>query len=100
MTQRSVIRSQSKLAVQAHALGSGVPAISAVLGAMAAVNILVHCPASGVIRFRGVCCFCLRKDDALVSHCVPGLGVGEREDDEECWGDGTFHVRRLLWAGE
>ncbi|WP_407307222.1 hypothetical protein [Desulfosporosinus sp. SB140] len=40
---------QSKLAVQATAMWSGVPAISAVHGAMAAVNILVHRPDLGSV---------------------------------------------------
>ncbi|WP_141694324.1 hypothetical protein [Desulfosporosinus sp. BG] len=35
------------------ALGSGVPAKSAILGALAAAHILVRCPVSGVGRFHG-----------------------------------------------
>ncbi|MDR3540048.1 MAG: hypothetical protein P4L69_03635 [Desulfosporosinus sp.] len=65
MTQRSVLTTQSKLTVQAPALGSGVPAKSAILGALAAVHILVHCPVSGVGRLNGSLLVCLRKDVAL-----------------------------------
>jgi hypothetical protein len=39
VTQRSVLTTQSKLTVQAPSLGSGVPAKSAILGALAAVHI-------------------------------------------------------------
>ncbi|WP_157998509.1 hypothetical protein [Desulfosporosinus sp. OT] len=51
---------------------------------------LVRCPVSGVGRFNGSLQFCLRKDLALVSHCVLGLGRGT-----DGLGDGTFHVHRL-----
>ena len=51
---------------------------------------LVRCPVSGGGRFNGSLLVCLRKDVALVSHCV--LGLGRRTDG---LGDGTFHVRRL-----
>jgi len=36
----------------------------------------VHCPVFGVGRLNGSLLGCLRKDVALVSHCVPGLGPG------------------------
>ena len=55
---------QSKLTVQAPAMGSGVPAICAVLGAMAAAHIPVRCPVSGVGRLNGSLLVCLRKDVA------------------------------------
>ena len=57
---------------------------------------------------------CLRKDVALVSHCVPGLGRSAEERGAvlceargrfRCflrhggWGDGTFHVHRLVAGG-
>ena len=91
MTQRSVLTTQSKLTVQTSAMGCGVPAKSAILqegliraktvssGALAAVYILVHCPVSGVGRLNGSLLICLRKDVALVSHCVPGLGRGDEK---------------------
>ncbi|WP_176716168.1 hypothetical protein [Desulfosporosinus sp. BG] len=40
---------------------------------------LVRCPVSGVGRLNGSLLVCLRKDVALVSHCVLGLGRGERK---------------------
>ncbi|WP_459927599.1 hypothetical protein [Desulfosporosinus burensis] len=43
-------------------------------GAVMARRDLVHCPVSGVGRLNGSLLFCLRKDVALVSHCVLGLG--------------------------
>jgi hypothetical protein len=89
------LTTQSKLTVQAPALGSGVPAKSAILGALAAVHIPVHCPVFGVGRLNGSLLFCLPKDVALVSHCVPGLGRGRRVGETIVWGDGTFHVHRL-----
>ncbi|EGW37885.1 hypothetical protein DOT_4293 [Desulfosporosinus sp. OT] len=55
---------------------------SAILGALAAAHVLVRCPVSGVGRFHGSLLFCLRKDLALVSYCVLGLGRGT-----EGWGD-------------
>ncbi|WP_139024226.1 hypothetical protein [Desulfosporosinus sp. OT] len=48
------------------------------LGALAAVHFLVHCPVFGVGRLNGSLLICLRKDVALVSHCVPGLGQGTK----------------------
>ncbi len=70
------LTTQSKLTVHAPAFGSGVPAISAVLGAMAAAHILVRCPVFGVGSLNGslLGCFCKRR--RAVSHCVWGL---ERE---------------------
>ena len=75
MTQRSVLTTQSKLTVQAPTSGSGVHptpesipfgiaasailstgdyrAKSAILGALSAVHILVHCPVFGVGRSNG-----------------------------------------------
>ncbi|MHB8073186.1 hypothetical protein [Desulfosporosinus fructosivorans] len=72
---------QSKLTVKAPTLGSGVPTICAVLGAMVAVHILVHCPVSGVGSFNGSLLFCFRKDIVLMSPCVPGWG--RRTKNEE-----------------
>ena len=66
VTQRSVLTTQSKLTVQALSLGSGVPAICAVLGAMAVAHILVRYPVSGVGRLNGSLLGYLRKDVALV----------------------------------
>ncbi|WP_407306773.1 hypothetical protein [Desulfosporosinus sp. SB140] len=45
----------------------------------------VHRPVSGVGRLNGSLLSCLRKDVALVSHCVSALRSGDDEDDEECW---------------
>ncbi|WP_407307188.1 hypothetical protein [Desulfosporosinus sp. SB140] len=44
-------------------------------GAMAAVNILVHCPVSGVGRLNGSLLSCLRKDVRACVTLRPGLGV-------------------------
>ena len=64
----------------------------------------MHCPVSGVGRLNGSLLFCFRKDVALVSHCVPGLGRGTEERKKtkkrknermNGLGDGTFHVHRL-----
>ena len=59
------LTTQSKLTVQAPALGSGVPVQSAVPGAWTAAHILVRCPVSGVGSLNGSLLGCLRKDVAL-----------------------------------
>ncbi|MDR3586450.1 MAG: hypothetical protein P4L59_14230 [Desulfosporosinus sp.] len=50
MTQPSVLKTQSKLTVQAPGFGERGSRQSAILGALAAVHILVHCPVFGVGR--------------------------------------------------
>ena len=52
------LTTQSKLTVQAPSLGTGVPAKSAVLGALGAAHILVRCPVFGVGRLNGSLLFC------------------------------------------
>ena len=47
-----VLTTQSKLACKLLPLGSGVPAICAVLGAMAVAHVLVHYPVSGVAYMK------------------------------------------------
>ncbi|MHB8075438.1 hypothetical protein [Desulfosporosinus fructosivorans] len=81
MTQRSVHTTQSKLTVQAPAVGCGVPAICAVLGAMAAAHILVRCPVSGVGSFNGSLLGCFRRDVALC-HTASRAWNGERRTCE------------------
>ncbi|WP_068966335.1 hypothetical protein [Desulfosporosinus sp. BG] len=95
MTQRSVPTTQSKLTVQAPAMGSGVPPKSAILGALAAAHVLVRCPVSGVGRFNGSLLFCLRRDVALVSHCVLRLGPGNGREKWEKREKGRFLSRML-----
>ncbi|WP_459927901.1 hypothetical protein [Desulfosporosinus burensis] len=63
------------------------------LARLAAVHIPVHCPVSGVGRLNGSLLFCLRKDVALVSHCVPGLGRGTGDGRRR---NGGFWGRRHI----
>jgi len=86
---------QSKLTVQAPAMGSGVPTICAVLGAMVAAHILVRCPVSGVGSLNGSLLGCFRKDVALC-HTASRAWNGERRTAAGV--DGTFHVHRLREA--
>jgi|GEM_PF-2070267 len=65
MTHRSVLTTQSKLSVQAPAMGSGVPGQSDIPVAWPAERIPALCPVSGVGRLNGSLLSCLRKDVAL-----------------------------------
>ncbi|SPF54962.1 conserved hypothetical protein [Candidatus Desulfosporosinus infrequens] len=81
-----MLTTRSKLTVQAPGFGERGARQSAILGALAAVHILVHCRVSGVGRLNGSLLGRLRKDVALVSRCVPVLGRGT---DTENTGKGT-----------
>jgi hypothetical protein len=63
-------------------MGNGVPAKCAVHGAVAAAHIPVRCPGLGSLS-RSLL-GCLRKDVALVSHCVPGLEWGTLRSGPAC----------------
>ncbi|WP_135378811.1 hypothetical protein [Desulfosporosinus sp. Sb-LF] len=65
-----------------------MPAKSAILGALAAVHVLVHCPVSGVGRLNGSLLGCLRKDVALC-HTASWAWVGTWGDEGRT-GDGPF----------
>ncbi|MCO1602688.1 hypothetical protein [Desulfosporosinus nitroreducens] len=45
---------------------------------------------------NGSLLFCLRKDVALVSHCV--LGLGTKDEGSVALGEGTFYVHLLAWS--
>ncbi|TGE32507.1 hypothetical protein [Desulfosporosinus sp. Sb-LF] len=104
MTQRSVPTTQSKLTVQATGFGERGSRQKRRPWRIGGSARPVHCPVAGVGRLNGSLLGCLRKDVALVSHCVLGLGredVGGRRTDGR-WTirvDGTFHVRRLVRVG-
>jgi len=72
---------QSKPTVQAPALGSGVPAQCAILGAWAVAHIPVRYPVSGVGSLNGSLLFCLRKDVALCDTASRAWDVGRRTTD-------------------
>ncbi|HEY8911500.1 MAG TPA: hypothetical protein VIM51_14670 [Desulfosporosinus sp.] len=60
-----------------------MPGQCAVLGAWPAAYVLVRRPVSGVGRLNGSLLGCLRKDVALVRHCVLGLGRGTKARKHE-----------------
>ena len=86
------LTTQCKLTVPAPAMRCGVPAKSAILGALAAAHILVRCPVFGVGRFHGVCYSAYVKTSRSC-HTASWAGVGERT------GEGTVLACILACIG-
>ncbi|WP_141694287.1 hypothetical protein [Desulfosporosinus sp. BG] len=76
---------QSKLTVQAPSIGERGPRQKRHPWRIGGSARPCALPLSGVGRFNGSLQFCLRKDLALVSHCVLGLGRGNGEEWDLSW---------------